>query len=52
MPRSSWIEGLGFPSPSIHDHFEVKEGTPYVILDGKIVASDRCHEKTSRRKLM
>ena len=28
----------------------VAEGTPYVILDGKIVASDRCHEKTVSRK--
>jgi hypothetical protein len=28
----------------------VREGTPYVILDGKIVASDRCHEKTASRK--
>jgi len=26
------------------------EGTPYVILDGKIVASDRCREKTLSRK--
>ena len=26
------------------------EGTPYVILDGKIVASDRCREKTVSRK--
>jgi hypothetical protein len=28
----------------------VKEGTPYVILDGKIVSSDRCHVKTVSRK--
>jgi DDE superfamily endonuclease len=28
----------------------VAEGTPYVILDGKIVASDRCHEKTVSRQ--
>jgi DDE superfamily endonuclease len=28
----------------------VKEGTPYVILDGKIVSADRCHEKTVSRK--
>ena len=26
------------------------EGVPYVILDGKIVDSDRCHEKTLSRK--
>ena len=28
----------------------VKEGTPYVILDGKIVTSDRCREKKVSRK--
>jgi hypothetical protein len=28
----------------------VKEGTPYVILDGKIVSCDRCGEKTVSRK--
>jgi hypothetical protein len=28
----------------------VKEGAPYVILDGKIVSSGRCHEKTVSRK--
>jgi hypothetical protein len=27
-----------------------QEGTPYVILDGKIVSSDRCHQKTVSRK--
>jgi DDE superfamily endonuclease len=26
------------------------EGTPYVILDGKVVAADRCREKTLSRK--
>ncbi len=26
------------------------EGTPYVILNGKVVDSDRCHEKTLSRK--
>ena len=28
----------------------MKEGTPYVILDGKIVSSGRCHAKTVSRK--
>ena len=28
----------------------VAEGTPYVILDGKIVSADRCREKTVSRK--
>jgi hypothetical protein len=28
----------------------VAEGTPYVIMDGEIVDSDRCHEKTISRK--
>ena len=28
----------------------VREGTPYVILHGKVVASDRCREKSVSRK--
>jgi hypothetical protein len=28
----------------------VNEGTPYVILDGKVVAADRCHEKKTGKK--
>src|SRR5208282_5948070 len=28
----------------------LEEGTPYVILDGKIVEGDRCREKTLGRK--
>jgi hypothetical protein len=27
----------------------VREGTPYVILDGKIVSANRCHVKTASR---
>jgi len=39
-------------APGLEDALEraVKEGMPYVILDGKIVSSDRCHEKTVSRK--
>jgi hypothetical protein len=39
-------------APGLEEALEraVKEGTPYVILDGKIVSSDRCHEKTLSRK--
>jgi len=39
-------------APGLEEALEraVKEGTPYVILDGKIVSSDRCHEKTVSRK--
>jgi hypothetical protein len=38
--------------PGLEEALEraVAEGTPYVILDGKIVDSDRCHEKTVSRK--
>lgn len=38
-------------APGLEEALEraVKEGTPYVILDGKIVASGRCHEKTVSR---
>jgi DDE superfamily endonuclease len=39
-------------APGLEEALEraVREGTPYVILDGKIVSSDRCHEKTVSRK--
>jgi len=39
-------------APGLEEALEraVKEGTPYVILDGKIVSTDRCHEKTVSRK--
>jgi len=39
-------------APGLEEALEraVREGAPYVILDGKIVASDRCHEKTVSRK--
>jgi hypothetical protein len=43
---------LSAQAPGLEEALEraVKEGTPYVILDGKIVDSDRCHEKTVSRK--
>ena len=39
-------------APGLEEALEraVAEGTPYVILDGKIVATDRCREKTVPRK--
>ncbi len=39
-------------APGLDEALEraVKEGTPYVILDGKIVSSDRCHQKTVSQK--
>ena len=39
-------------APGLEEALEraVAEGTPYVILDGTIVCSDRCHEKTVSRK--
>jgi hypothetical protein len=39
-------------APGLEEALEraVKDGAPYVILDGKIVSSDRCHEKTVSRK--
>jgi DDE superfamily endonuclease len=39
-------------APGLEEALEraVAEGTPYVILDGKIVASDRCRAKTVSRK--
>ena len=39
-------------APGLEEALEraVREGAPYVILDGKIVSSGRCHEKTVSRK--
>ena len=39
-------------APGLREALEraLPEGTPYVILDGKIVDADRCHEKTLSRK--
>lgn len=39
-------------APGLEEALEraVREGTPYVILDGKIVAAARCHAKTVSRK--
>jgi hypothetical protein len=43
---------LAAKAPGLREALEraLAEGTPYVILDGKIVDSDRCHEKTVSRK--
>ena len=39
-------------APGLREALEraLAEGTPYVVLDGKVVDSDRCHEKTTSRK--
>jgi hypothetical protein len=39
---------LAEQAPGLREALEraLAEGTPYVILDRKIVDSDRCHEKT------
>jgi hypothetical protein len=39
-------------APGLEEALEraVREGTPYVILDGKVVASDRCRQKSLSRK--
>ena len=46
------IDVLAAQAPGLREALEraVAEGTPYVILDGKIVDADRCHEKTVSRK--
>lgn len=43
---------LAARAPGLQEALEraLAQGTPYVILDGKIVASDRCREKTVSRK--
>lgn len=45
-------EVIGAKAPGQDEALEqaVREGTPYVILDGKIVISDRCHEKKISKK--
>ena len=43
---------LAARAPGLQEALEraLEEGTPYVILDGKIVDADRCREKTLSRK--
>jgi hypothetical protein len=43
---------LAAEAPELREALDraLAEGTPYVILDGKIVDTDRCHEKTTSRK--
>ncbi|HEU5390141.1 MAG TPA: transposase family protein [Streptosporangiaceae bacterium] len=45
-------EVLAAEAPGLEEALEraVSEGTPYVILDGKIVSADRCHEKTLSKR--
>jgi len=45
-------EVVAAEAPGLDEALEraVAEGTPYVILDGKIVPTDRCHQKTASRK--
>jgi hypothetical protein len=45
-------EVIAAQAPGLEEALQraVTEGTPYVILDGKIVASDRCREKSASRK--
>jgi hypothetical protein len=46
------IAVLAAKAPGLREALEraLAKGTPYVILDGKIVDTDRCHEKTVSRK--
>lgn len=46
------IDVLAEQAPGLREALEraVAEGAPYVILDGKIIDADRCHEKTLSRK--
>ena len=46
------IDVLAEQAPELRDALAraLAEGAPYVILDGKIVGADRCHEKTASRK--
>jgi hypothetical protein len=42
------IEVVAARAPGLQEALE--QGTPYVILDGKVVDTDRCREKTTSRK--
>jgi DDE superfamily endonuclease len=46
------IAVLAARAPGLREALEraLAEGAPYVILDGKIVDGDRCHEKATSRK--
>jgi hypothetical protein len=46
------IDVLAAEVPELREALEraLADGAPYVILDGKIVGSDRCHEKILSRK--
>ena len=42
------IEVLAARAPGLQEQLEraLAEGAPYLILDGKVVDTDRCREKT------
>jgi len=46
------IEVLAARAPGLQEQLEraLAEGVPYLILDGKVVDTDRCREKTLSRK--
>jgi DDE superfamily endonuclease len=46
------IDVLAAQAPGLHQALEraLAEGTPYLTLDGKVVDTDRCREKTVSRK--
>ena len=50
--RDEVLEALAARAPGLAEALEraVAAGTPYVILDGKVVDTDRCREKTLSRK--
>ena len=43
---------LAAKAPGLREQLEkaLAEGTPFVILDGKVIATDRCREKTASRR--
>jgi hypothetical protein len=46
------IEAVAARAPGLADALEraLAEGVPYLILDGKVVDTDRCRAKTVSRK--
>jgi hypothetical protein len=53
IPRlGAGFEVVAARAPGLREALEraLAEGTPYLILDGKVVDADRCREKTTSRK--
>lgn len=50
--KDEGVEVLGALAPTLHDTLEkvAEQGLPYLILDGTLIASDRCADKKTSKK--